>query len=80
MTGVVFRSFPSMTAPFGTKGFLHLAPYEFLLALSKGIKEVNGVEIKSEDYQVFQTLKRDHSRFKEAMKLFTQRKKRTEGV
>jgi len=38
MTGVVFRSFPSMTAPFGTKGFLHLASYEFLLALSKGIK------------------------------------------
>jgi hypothetical protein len=68
-----------MTAPFGTKGFLHVASHEFLSALSKKPKEANGVEVLSEDYQMFQKLKRDHTRLKEAMKLFTQRKKRAEG-
>ena len=76
MTGLIFRTFPSMTAPFGTKGFLHVTSYEFLAALSKGVKEVNGVEVATEDLQMFQKLKRDHARLKEAIKLFTQRTKR----
>ena len=38
------------------------------------------IKIEGEDYQVFQTLKKDHRHFKDTMKLFTQRKKRTEGV
>ena len=65
-----------MTAPFGTKSFLHATSYEFLAALSKGVKEVNGVEVATEDLQMFQKLKRDHARLKEAIKLFTQRTKR----
>ena len=79
----VFRQYSSFTAPFSTKGFLHLDPHHFLTVLSqptRGIKffQNGDVELLDKDFKLFKELKgrhgEGHLKFKNAMKLFAKRK------
>lgn len=79
----VFRQYSSFTAPFSTKGFLHLDSHHFLTVLSQPTRAIkllqNGdVELSNDDFKLFKELigkhGEGHLKFKNAMKLFAKRK------
>jgi len=70
----IFCTFLSFTAPFATKGYLHIDLHQFLLVLSKPVNESNSVQIANTDFQAFKELKMGHSPFTEAMRQFAKRK------
>ncbi|KAJ7577185.1 hypothetical protein C8J56DRAFT_798958 [Mycena floridula] len=71
-----FRNFPSTTNPFQTKGFALLTPASFLTVLGGTAPRTGptSIQISPADYKVYQVLRKDHSKFTQAMKLFRKRK------
>ena len=61
----IFRQYSSFTAPFSTKGFLHLNSHHFLTVISQPTRAIkflqNGdVELLNEDFKLFKELNGRH--------------------
>ncbi|KAK7012443.1 hypothetical protein R3P38DRAFT_2550092, partial [Favolaschia claudopus] len=69
-----FRSIPTPTAILQTKQFAHIPPSDFLCLLSGEANLLpTGLELRSDDSQLYNSLSRGYSKFVDAMKEFRKR-------